>query len=54
MRGNFRKNHFESIILKFIKKYVTCQSCNGHNSKLFKNDRSLLKKCLDCGSEFTI
>ena len=54
MRGNFKKNHFESIILKFIKKYVTCLSCNGHNSKLFKNDRSLIKKCLDCGSEFSI
>lgn len=54
MRGNFRKSHFETIILKFIKKYVTCQSCNSHNSQLYKNDRSLLKKCLDCGSEFTI
>jgi translation initiation factor 2 subunit 3 len=54
MRGNFKKNHFESIILKFVSKYVTCPTCKACNSKLIRNNRNLYKKCIECGSEFCI
>ena len=54
MRGNFKKNHFESIILKFLDKYVTCPTCKACNSKLIENNRNLYKNCIGCGSEFCI
>ena len=54
MRGNFRTNHIQSIIIKFFNKYKKCETCNSFNSFLFKNNRNLYKKCLDCSSEYCI
>ena len=54
MRGNFRTKHIQSIIIKFFNKYKKCETCNSFNSYLFKNNRNLYKKCLDCSSEYCI
>jgi small GTP-binding protein len=54
MRGNFRNNHIQTIIIKFFNKYKKCETCNSFDSYLYKNNRNLYKKCLDCSSEYCI
>lgn len=54
MRGNFRAKHIQNIIVKFYNKYKKCETCGSHNSYIFRNNRSLYKKCLDCNSEYCI
>ena len=46
MRGNFRNNHIQNIIIKFFNKYKKCETCNSFNSFLLKRNRFLYKKCI--------
>ena len=54
IRGVFRVNNLQNIMVNFLNKYKKCNTCNSYNSYLKKNNRLLIKSCLDCKSEFNI
>jgi len=54
IRGNFRNNHIQNIIIKFYKKYKMCNTCNSCESFLIRENRLLFKKCIDCNSQSCI
>jgi translation initiation factor 2 subunit 3 len=54
IRGNFRNNHIQNIIIKFYKKYKMCNICNSCDSFLIRENRLLFKKCIDCNSQSCI
>lgn len=54
IRGVFRANNIQNIIVNFLSKYKKCMTCNSFNSYLKKNSRLLIKSCIDCKSEFNI
>ena len=54
IRGNFRNNHIQNIMIKFYKKYKMCNTCGSCDSFLLRENRLLHKKCLSCNSQFCI
>ncbi len=48
------KKYIESIIVKYLNKYVKCNMCNSTNTKyIYKNKKAGLK-CRNCKCEYTI
>jgi translation initiation factor 2 beta subunit (eIF-2beta)/eIF-5 len=43
------KKDISHILMKYIKKYVTCSSCKNSNSTLTKENSIEKLECIDCG-----
>lgn len=54
MRGKFMKQNIQNILMKFLKKYKQCNTCNSFDSYLLRENRIIFKKCLNCNSQFSI
>ena len=54
IRGKYKNKLFESAISKFIKKYLSCLSCQSLKCYLMKENRNIFKQCLECNSKSCI
>jgi len=54
VKGRFQQNHFESVLRKYIKEYVTCHTCHSSDTELTKDVRLFFLKCKSCGSQCTV
>lgn len=51
VKGKFKNKIFETVISKFVKKYLKCFSCNSYKCYLLRENRKYFRKCLSCGSK---
>ena len=51
-----KKNNLESLLEKFINKYVICKNCKTYRTKIKKAKNLKLHnlKCYDCKTEYTV
>jgi len=54
VRGIFRKEHFASIIRKYIQEYVVCPVCKSKRTVMEKEKRLLYTKCEVCNSRTSV
>jgi translation initiation factor 2 subunit 2 len=56
IKGRFRTNQMESILKKYVERYVKCKTCQSSNTTLVRNQVTRLtsQQCLDCRSEWTV
>jgi len=48
--GKFGSGQISQKLDKYIKNYVTCKVCEKPDTKLIKQDRVLMLKCMACGA----
>jgi len=53
-RGIFRKEHFASIIRKYVQEYVVCPVCKSKHTATEKEKRLLYTKCEVCNSRTSV
>jgi len=51
LQGRFSKELLDSLIVRYIKAYVLCCSCNKPDTKLVKEDRMTFILCEVCGAK---
>merc|ERR1740131_729795 len=53
LKGKFSDKHFESLLRKYIKEYVTCEMCKSANTTLEKDSVSRLQMviCQNCTAQ---
>jgi len=54
VKGRFQQKHFESVLRKYIKEYVTCHTCRSSETDLTKDVRLFFLTCKTCGSRVTV
>jgi len=54
IRGKYMPKHMETIIKKYIKEYVVCNTCNKLNTTLFKENRLTFVVCSECASRRSV
>ncbi|KAI6182046.1 EIF2B-5 domain-containing protein [Aphelenchoides bicaudatus] len=54
VKGRFQQKHFESVLRKYIKEYVTCHTCHSSDTELTKDNRLFYLKCNVCNSQCTV
>ncbi|KAH7696978.1 hypothetical protein AAVH_35944, partial [Aphelenchoides avenae] len=54
VKGRFQQKHFESVLRKYIKEYVTCHTCRGSDTELTKDTRIFFLECKTCGSRCSV
>jgi len=54
VKGRFQQKHFESVLRKYIKEYVTCHTCRSSDTELTKDTRLNFLKCNVCGSKCSV
>lgn len=56
IKGRFRTNQMESILKKYVDRYVKCKTCHSSNTELARNQITRLTSlsCDDCRSEWTV
>uniref|UniRef100_A0AC34G9T0 Translation initiation factor IF2/IF5 domain-containing protein n=1 Tax=Panagrolaimus sp. ES5 TaxID=591445 RepID=A0AC34G9T0_9BILA len=54
VKGHFQQKHFERVILKYIKEYVTCHTCKSSDTDLIKDTRLYFLQCKTCGSRCSV
>lgn len=51
LNGKFSKEVIDELIVRYIKAYVLCSSCNKPDTKLVKEDRLTFIVCEVCGAK---
>jgi translation initiation factor 2 subunit 2 len=54
IKGRFQQKHFEAVLRKYIKEYVTCHTCKSPETEMQKNDRIHFLQCSSCGSRCSV
>ncbi len=56
IKGRFRTNQMESILKKYVERYVKCKTCHSYNTNLVRNQITRLtsQQCDDCRSEWIV
>jgi len=54
VKGRFQQKHFESVLRKYIKEYVTCHTCRSSDTELTKDTRLFFLQCKTCGSRCSV
>uniref|UniRef100_A0A5S6QMN6 Eukaryotic translation initiation factor 2 subunit 2 n=1 Tax=Trichuris muris TaxID=70415 RepID=A0A5S6QMN6_TRIMR len=54
MKGRFQQKHFESVLRKYIREYVTCHTCKSADTVLDKDTRLFFLQCQTCGSRCSV
>lgn len=54
IKGRFQQKHFESVLRKYIKEYVTCHTCHSSDTQLIKDTRLFFLECKTCGSRCSV
>ena len=54
VKGRFQQKHFESVLRKYIKEYVTCHTCKSSHTELTKDTRLFFLECKTCGSRCSV
>uniref|UniRef100_A0A914EB54 Eukaryotic translation initiation factor 2 subunit 2 n=2 Tax=Acrobeloides nanus TaxID=290746 RepID=A0A914EB54_9BILA len=54
VKGRFQQKHFESVLRKYIKEYVTCHTCRSSDTELTKDTRLFFLQCQTCGSRCSV
>uniref|UniRef100_A0A0N4ZH62 Eukaryotic translation initiation factor 2 subunit 2 n=1 Tax=Parastrongyloides trichosuri TaxID=131310 RepID=A0A0N4ZH62_PARTI len=54
VKGRFQQKHFESVLRKYIKEYVTCHTCRSSDTELTKDTRLYFLQCKTCGSKCSV
>eukprot|EP00727_Mastigamoeba_balamuthi_P014511 m51a1_g9685 hypothetical protein (290) ;mRNA; f:1306439-1307675 len=54
IRGRFQHKHIETIVRKYIKEYVTCNTCNTASTVLKKENRLTFVVCTACNSSRSV
>ncbi len=56
IKGRFRTNQMESILKKYVERYVKCRTCLSYNTNLMRDPLTRLtcQRCDDCRSEWTV
>ncbi|TKR93270.1 hypothetical protein L596_007759 [Steinernema carpocapsae] len=54
VKGRFQQKHFESVLRKYIKEYVTCHTCRSSDTELTKDTRLFFLQCGSCGSRCSV
>uniref|UniRef100_A0A0N5ALB7 Eukaryotic translation initiation factor 2 subunit 2 n=1 Tax=Syphacia muris TaxID=451379 RepID=A0A0N5ALB7_9BILA len=54
VKGRFQQKHFESVLRKYIKEYVTCHTCKSSDTELTKDTRLFFLECKTCGSRCSV
>uniref|UniRef100_A0A7C3J4G4 Translation initiation factor 2 subunit beta n=1 Tax=Candidatus Methanomethylicus mesodigestus TaxID=1867258 RepID=A0A7C3J4G4_9CREN len=51
LQGRFSKEALDQLVVKYIKGYVLCSSCNKPDTKLLREDRLTFIVCEVCGAK---
>jgi len=51
LHGRFTKEGLDELVVKYIKAYVLCTSCNKPDTKLLREDRMTFIVCEVCGAK---
>ncbi|MCQ5376738.1 MAG: translation initiation factor IF-2 subunit beta [Candidatus Methanomethylicia archaeon] len=51
LQGRFSKEALDQLVVKYIKGYVLCTSCNKPDTKLLREDRLTFIVCEVCGAK---
>jgi len=54
LKGRFQQKHIENVIRRYIKEYVTCNTCKSPTTILEKADRIVFLKCEICQSKYSV
>uniref|UniRef100_A0AC35U9M0 EIF2B_5 domain-containing protein n=1 Tax=Rhabditophanes sp. KR3021 TaxID=114890 RepID=A0AC35U9M0_9BILA len=54
VKGRFQQKHFESVLRKYIKEYVTCHTCRSSETDLTKDTRLYFLECTICGAKSSV
>uniref|UniRef100_A0A915B855 Eukaryotic translation initiation factor 2 subunit 2 n=2 Tax=Parascaris TaxID=6254 RepID=A0A915B855_PARUN len=54
VKGRFQQKHFETVLRKYIKEYVTCHTCRSSETELTKDTRLFFLQCHTCGSRCSV
>uniref|UniRef100_A0A183UYN2 Eukaryotic translation initiation factor 2 subunit 2 n=1 Tax=Toxocara canis TaxID=6265 RepID=A0A183UYN2_TOXCA len=54
VKGRFQQKHFESVLRKYIKEYVTCHTCRSSETVVTKDTQLFLLDCQACGSRCSV
>lgn len=54
IKGRFTSKQFESILTKYIREYVACNTCHYLNTHVRRENRVWLKVCQDCGASSSV
>lgn len=54
VKGRFQQKHFESVLKKYIKEYVTCHTCKSPDTTMHKEGRLFFLQCDACGSRCSV
>jgi translation initiation factor 2 subunit 2 len=56
IKGRFRTNQIESLLKKYVEKFVKCKTCLSSHTSLTRNQitRLTFLQCKDCRSEWTV
>uniref|UniRef100_A0A915EGN5 Eukaryotic translation initiation factor 2 subunit 2 n=1 Tax=Ditylenchus dipsaci TaxID=166011 RepID=A0A915EGN5_9BILA len=54
VKGRFQQKHFENVLRKYIKEYVTCHTCRSSDTELTKDTRLFFLQCKTCGSRCSV
>ncbi len=54
LKGFFKENAIQSLLVKYAKNYVICKECKGASTDLIKKERLLFLSCNLCLSQRTI
>jgi translation initiation factor 2 subunit 2 len=51
LQGRFTKEALDELVVRYIKAYVLCGSCNKPDTKLVREDRLTFISCEVCGAK---
>lgn len=51
IKGRINQQNFETIIRKYVAKYIICKVCRNYDTQFIKIDRLILIKCNHCKSQ---
>uniref|UniRef100_A0AC34QKL6 Translation initiation factor IF2/IF5 domain-containing protein n=1 Tax=Panagrolaimus sp. JU765 TaxID=591449 RepID=A0AC34QKL6_9BILA len=54
VKGRFQQKHFENVLRKYIKEYVTCHTCRSSDTDLTRDTRLFFLQCKTCGSRCSV
>lgn len=54
IKGRFQAKQIESVLKKYIKEYVSCQTCRSPETILQKDTRLFFLQCETCGSRRSV
>lgn len=54
VKGRFQQKHFENVLRKYIREYVTCHTCRSSDTELTKDTRLFFLECKTCASRCSV